>query len=114
MDFLLLVFCPQRLVLFTHTGYHFCGYNIAVLKNRGEAASLFSQMVITSVAVADILGIILFTFTAFILKNGFHLEILHILFLFVAFFIFCKLVANHKDGLFCAKLVFSYHMPLHC
>jgi len=44
---------------------------LPILKDRGETSSRFGQMVIIAAAVADILSIILFTFTAFIIKTGF-------------------------------------------
>jgi len=58
---------------------------LPVLKDRGETGSRFGQMIIIAAAVADILSIILFTFTAFIIKNGFHFKLLYILALFVLF-----------------------------
>ncbi len=70
---------------------------LPVLKNRGEIGSRFGQMIIIAAAVADILSIILFTFTAFIIKNGFHFKLLYILALFILFFVFFKLVSRLKD-----------------
>ncbi len=64
------------------------GIIIPVLKERGEITSRFGQMIILASVVADILSIILFSFTAFILKNGFQPEILLILGIFIIFFIF--------------------------
>ena len=69
---------------------------LPVLKDRGEIGSRFGQMIIIAAAVADILSIILFTFTAFIVKNGFHYKLLYILALFILFFIFHKLVNRLK------------------
>ncbi len=63
------------------------GIILPVIKTRGEASGSFGQMVIITAAVADILSIILFTFTAYILKNGFRIEITFILFLFVFFYL---------------------------
>jgi len=63
------------------------GIILPVLKNRGEITGSFGQMMIIAAAVADILSITLFTFTAFILKNGFRIEILFILFLFGFFYL---------------------------
>ena len=68
-----------------------------VLKNRGETGSRFGQMIIIAAAVADILSIILFTFTAFIIKNGFHLKLLYIFALFILLIIFYKLINRLKD-----------------
>ena len=69
---------------------------LPVLKNRGEIGSRFGQMIIIAAAVADILSIILFTFTAFLLKSGFHYKLFYILALFVLFFIFYKLFNRWK------------------
>ena len=70
---------------------------LPVLKNRGEIGTRFGQMIIIAAAVADILSIILFTFTAFIIKNGFHNKLLYILALFILFFVFYKLIERWKD-----------------
>ncbi len=67
------------------------GIVLPVLKDRGEINTRFGQMIIIAAAVADIFSIILFTFTAFIIKNGFQYELLYILALFVLFFIVYKL-----------------------
>lgn len=67
------------------------GIILPVLKNRGEITSRFGQMLIIAAAVADILSIILFTFTAFIIKNGLKIEILLILAIFFAFYLFYRL-----------------------
>ncbi|MCF8338919.1 MAG: cation:proton antiporter [Bacteroidales bacterium] len=64
------------------------GIILPVLKNRGETETKFGQMLVTGAAVADILSIILFTFTAFILRHGFQPEILLILAIFLAFYTF--------------------------
>lgn len=69
---------------------------VPVLKDRGEIGSRFGQMVITAAAVADILSIILFTFTAFIIKHGFHVKLLYILALFILFIVIYKLVNRLK------------------
>lgn len=52
------------------------GIILPVLKNRAEINTHFGQMLILAAAIADILSILLFTVTAFVLKNGFHSEIL--------------------------------------
>ena len=70
---------------------------LPVLKDRGEIGSRFGQMIIITAAIADILSIILFTFTAFIIKNGFHIKLLYILALFVLFFVFYNLINRLKD-----------------
>ncbi|MCF6342739.1 MAG: monovalent cation:proton antiporter family protein [Bacteroidales bacterium] len=73
------------------------GIVLPVLKDRGEVNTRFGQMIIISAAIADIFSIILFTFTAFIIKQGFHLDLLLILALIVLFFIVYKLVNRFKD-----------------
>ena len=73
------------------------GIVLPVLKDRGEINTRFGQMVIIAAAVADIFSIILFTFTAFIIKNGFQYELLYILALFVLFFIVYKLINRLKN-----------------
>ncbi|HDZ40770.1 MAG TPA: hypothetical protein ENH59_03710 [Bacteroidetes bacterium] len=62
------------------------GIILPVLKNRGETSGSYGQMIITSAAISDILSIILFTFTAYVLKNGFKIEILFILLIFALFY----------------------------
>jgi Kef-type K+ transport system membrane component KefB/Trk K+ transport system NAD-binding subunit len=69
---------------------------LPVLKDRSETGSRFGQMIIIAAAVADILSIILFTFTAFIIKNGFHIKLLYILALFILFFIFFSILNRLK------------------
>jgi len=64
------------------------GIIIPVLKERGEITSRFGQMIVLAAVIADILSIILFSFTAFVLKKGFQPEILLILGIFILFFIF--------------------------
>ena len=70
---------------------------LPVLKGRGETGSRFGQMIIMAAAVADILSIILFTFTAHILKNGFHFKLIYILVLFFLFFLFYKIINKLKN-----------------
>jgi len=71
---------------------------LPVLKDRGETGSRFGQMIITAAAVADILSIILFTFTAFVIKYGFHFKLLYIIALFTLFFVFFY-VLNKVKGI---------------
>ncbi len=61
------------------------GVIMPVLKERGEIASRFGQMIVLAAAIADILSILLFTLTSSYLKKGLEFEILLILSLFVAF-----------------------------
>lgn len=73
------------------------GIVLPVLKDRGEIKNRYGQMIIIAAAVADIFSIILFTFTAFIIKNGFQPELLYILGLFFIFFVFYSLGNKVKN-----------------
>jgi Kef-type K+ transport system membrane component KefB/uncharacterized protein YfkK (UPF0435 family) len=64
------------------------GIILPVLKNRGEIAGHYGQMIIIAAAVADIFSIILFSFTAFTLKHGFKWELFYIFILFFALYLF--------------------------
>jgi Kef-type K+ transport system membrane component KefB/Trk K+ transport system NAD-binding subunit len=75
------------------------GIILPVIKNRGEVAGAYGQMLIIIAAVADIFSIILFTFTAFILKNGFRIEITYIFILFAFFYIFYLLGNRFSNNL---------------
>ena len=83
------------------------GIILPVLKNRGELHSRFGQMLITAAAVADIFSILLFTFTASILKNGFHYDLLLILALFFVFYLFYALGSRLKTFPFFKKLSYQ-------
>jgi len=77
------------------------GIILPVLKNSGETDTLYGQMLITGSAIADILSILLFTFTAFILRHGFQWNIFLVLLLFVAFYLFYYLAVRiHRNTLF--------------
>lgn len=52
------------------------GIILPVLKNRAEINTHFGQMLMLAAAIVDILSVLLFTITAFVIKNGFHLELL--------------------------------------
>ncbi len=67
------------------------GVILPVLKNRGDNNTRFGQMIIIAAAIADIISIILFTFTAFIIQHGLKVEILYLVILFAAFFIFYRI-----------------------
>ena len=67
------------------------GIILPVLKNRGEISGRFGQMLIVAAAITDIFIIIFFSFTAFILKNGFKPELFLIFGLFVALFLFSRI-----------------------
>jgi len=83
------------------------GIILPVLKNRGETTGRYGQMLIIAAAVADILSIILFTFTAFIIKNGFKAEILLILALFITFYVFHQLGNKFVKVRFVKKIGFQ-------
>ncbi len=66
------------------------GIILPVLKNRAEINTHFGQMLILAAAIADIFSILLFTVTAFVIKNGFHAELLWLgalLLLFIVFYL---------------------------
>ena len=67
------------------------GVILPVLKTRGELASRYGQMVLLAAAVADLLSIILFTFSAFIIRHGFQIEIFLVIVLFFIFILFRSL-----------------------
>lgn len=73
------------------------GIVLPVLKDRGEIKSGYGQMIIIAAAIADIFSIILFTFTAFIIKKGFQPELLYIFGLFVIFIFFYSLGSKVKN-----------------
>ncbi len=83
------------------------GIVLPVLKGRGELSMRFGQMILIAAALADILSIILFTFTAFIIKNGFKIELLYILILFVVFYVFYLMGSRVKRVTFLKRLAFQ-------
>ncbi|MCK4676638.1 MAG: cation:proton antiporter [Bacteroidales bacterium] len=83
------------------------GIIVPVLKNRGEINSRFGQMIILAAAFADISSIVLFSFSAFTIKNGFQVELLYILSLFIAFLIFYKLGRRLKQLPLAKRLLFE-------
>jgi len=83
------------------------GIVVPVLKERGEIKNRYGQMIIIAAAVADIFSIILFTFTAFIIKNGFRAELLYILGLFFIFVVFYLLGNKVKNIPFLKRLEFQ-------
>ncbi len=64
------------------------GIIFPVLKSRGETLGHYGQMLIMAAAVADILSILLFTFTAFIISKGFQPELLLVFALFLLVYVF--------------------------
>jgi Kef-type K+ transport system membrane component KefB len=83
------------------------GIVLPVLKSRGELSSRFGQLLIIAAALADILSIVLFTFTAFIIKNGFRFELFYILILFLLFYLFYRLGSRMKRVHHLKKLAFQ-------
>jgi Kef-type K+ transport system membrane component KefB/Trk K+ transport system NAD-binding subunit len=83
------------------------GIVVPVLKERGEIKNRYGQMIIIAAAVADIFSIILFTFTAFIIKNGFQTELLYILGLFIIFIAFYQLGNKLKNLPLIKKMAFQ-------
>ena len=84
------------------------GIILPILKNRGEIAGHYGQMLIITAAVADIFSIILFSFTAFTLKNGFKFELLYIFVLFFAFYIFSIIGQKMKGIPIVKKMAFRF------
>jgi len=83
------------------------GIVLPVLKGRGEIKNRYGQMIVVAAAVADIFSIILFTFTAFIIKNGFEAELLYIIGLFAIFLVFYLLGSKLKNIPFLKKQAFQ-------
>jgi Kef-type K+ transport system membrane component KefB/Trk K+ transport system NAD-binding subunit len=83
------------------------GIILPVIKNRGEVTGAYGQLIIITAAVADILSIILFTFTAYILKNGFKLEIMFILLLFAFFYVLYRLGDRFRNLSVLKKITFQ-------
>ena len=63
------------------------GIILPVLKSRAEINTAFGQMIILAAAIADIFSIVLFTITAFVIKNGFQPELAYLLLLLVLFYL---------------------------
>jgi Kef-type K+ transport system membrane component KefB/Trk K+ transport system NAD-binding subunit len=63
------------------------GIIFPVLKNRGETSGHYGQMLIMAASIADILSIVLLTFTTIVLRFGFDLELVLILGIFIVFYI---------------------------
>jgi len=83
------------------------GIILPVIKARGETSGAYGQMLIIMAAVADIFSIILFTFTAYILKNGFRMEITYILILFVFFYLLYRLGIRFQNSYALKKISFQ-------
>ncbi len=83
------------------------GIIIPVLKNNGEINSRFGQMIVVAAAIADILSIILFTYTAYIISNGLQVDILLIFLLFILFFVFYRIGLSMKRIRFFKKITYQ-------
>ena len=94
-----------NLILPIHNKWYFAlimvttsvGIILPVLKSRNELNSRYGQMIITAAAIADILSIILFSFTAFIIKHGFQPELFLILGLCSCGFICCSFSSSRNS-----------------
>ncbi len=83
------------------------GIIIPVLKGNGEISTRFGQMIVVAAAIADILSIILFTYTAFIFSNGLQTDILLIFLLFILFFVFYRIGNRLKGISFFKKITYQ-------
>ncbi len=83
------------------------GIILPVLKNRAELKEKFGQMLIVTAAIADIFSIILFTFTAYILKRGFHWDILLIFALMLVFAVFYYVMNRLRNISFMKRVSFQ-------
>lgn len=83
------------------------GIVMPVLKERGDINSHYGQMIIIAASISDFFGIVLFTFTAIILKSGFQLELLYIFAIFILFYIAYKIGQRAKNVKFIKKLIYQ-------
>jgi Kef-type K+ transport system membrane component KefB/Trk K+ transport system NAD-binding subunit len=83
------------------------GIVLPVLKNQGELTTKYGQMLIIFAAMTDILTIILFTLTAFVINNGFRIEITYILLLFLLFYFLYRLGNRLKNWPLLKKISFQ-------
>jgi len=83
------------------------GIIMPVLKNNGETSGSYGQSMIISAAVADIFSIVLFTFTAFIIKSGFRIEIIYILSLFFFLYLLYRMGNRFRNLSFLNKISFQ-------
>jgi Kef-type K+ transport system membrane component KefB len=83
------------------------GIILPVLKNKNELNSRFGQMVITAAAIADIFSILLFSFTAFIIKHGFQFQLFLIIGLFLLFYLLYRVGQNLSRRTFFKKLTYQ-------
>lgn len=83
------------------------GIVMPVLKERGDIKGRYGQMIIIAASISDFFGIVLFTFTAFIIKSGFHYRLLFIFAIFIVFYIFYWLGQKAKNIRFIKKLIYQ-------
>ncbi len=83
------------------------GIILPVLKNRGELKEKFGQMLVVTAAIADIFSIVLFTFTAYVLKKGYHWDILLIFALMFVFALFYLIMNKLKEVSFLKRTSFQ-------
>ncbi len=83
------------------------GIILPVLKSREEINTEYGQMIISAAAIADILSILLFTLSAFIIKNGFKVEVFLIIALFILFYIFYRVGLRLKDYRFFKRIIYQ-------
>lgn len=83
------------------------GIVMPVLKERGDINSRYGQMIIIAASISDFFGIVLFTFTAIILKSGFQLELLYIVGIFIIFYLAYRIGQKAKDIRIVKKLVYQ-------
>lgn len=63
------------------------GIIMPVLKSQNKLNTRFGQMVMTTAAITDVFVILLFSFTAFIMKHGFEPKLFFVLLLFFLFWV---------------------------
>ena len=83
------------------------GIILPVLKSREETNTEYGQMIISAAAIADIISILLFTLSAFIIKNGFKAEVFLIIALFILFYIFYRVGLRLKDYRFFKRIIYQ-------
>lgn len=83
------------------------GIILPVLKSREEINTEHGQMIISAAAIADIISILLFTLSAFIIKNGFKAEVFLIIALFILFYIFYRIGLRLKDFRFFKRITYQ-------
>lgn len=83
------------------------GIVMPVLKERGEIHSRYGQMIIIAASISDFFGIVLFTFTAIILKGGLQFELFLIFGIFILFYVFYKFGQRAQKIKIIRKLVYQ-------